>query len=129
MEVSPEEFSVHLGSNPGGVQGNRSAEALGKAHFGWVSEPVSCNASESRAGLERTIAGRRLPPIEGRPMREGINRSVPLPARRGIGNGVRGRSIDATWEARRGEGSRPSTSVQLTASAGVGEAHGTEEAG
>ena len=38
LEVSPGEFSVHPGSDPGTVR---------EVHFGWVSEAAGRNASDS----------------------------------------------------------------------------------
>ena len=118
---------MHLGSNPGRCEGNRAPEAPGKAQYSWVSEPASCNASESRAGLERQVVGRRSAYITGRPLR---GRTIETHLFRIAGVlGSACREGPSTQRGRSVLGGRLRLPApgKPAAQAEVGEAHGTEE--
>ena len=118
---------MHLGSNPGRCEGNRAPEALGKARYSWVSEPVSRNTSESRAGLERTVAGRCSAYITGQPLRGRAIEAYLSRTTGVVGTAHREGPSTQRWRSVLGGGLRLPTPGKPAAQTEVGEAHGTEE--
>ena len=69
VKVLSGKLSVRLGSDRGGEEGNRLADALGtSAHHGGVCESTGRKANEARAGLERDVVSADLPCEQGRPL-------------------------------------------------------------
>jgi hypothetical protein len=60
--------------------------------------------AESRAGLERQVAGADPPVLWGRPRGSGRSESDPGPTRRGMGNSTQRRSLDQRGRSAAGRG-------------------------
>jgi hypothetical protein len=86
--------------------------------------------SESRAGLERRVAGADPPVLWGRPGGAERSETDSGPTRRGMGNSTQRRSLDQRGRSAAERGVATLTPVNRPAPrAEVGEAHGTDEAG
>ena len=132
VRVLSEQLLIRFGSYPGGAFGRlevSKSRGQSSTQGGDATVQAATRVNAEQASKVKIGAPIRLRYGEGRCASGKRSTRAPLAVLRGSGNGMYGELIGQRGRPVAGEGLRPSTEPRVSAGAGVGEAHSTEEAG